>query len=176
MSDLLTELERGVPVSFICKFLGTSKSELTKLLKDSEVEPMEVRNGFQMYDFKRVLSVAFKPEISLDDVTEILKKMKPKDLPVELQKEYWQAQISRQKYEENAKDLWRTSAVMDVFAATFKTLRQEILLFSDTIEAQTGLTNPQREVLFALSDALLNNLHEALVRNFGGDDLLSGFE
>lgn len=176
LNNITATLERGVPEIVVTKYLGVSRTKLLSLVKDGSVATKPDPNGARLYDLREVIRATSDAVLDPDVVADVIRSLKPKELPVEIQKEYWQAQIARQKFEENAADLWRTAAIVDVFAAVFKSLRQEILLFSDTIEAQTGLTSEQREVLFNLSDALLNNLHEALVRNFGGEDLLPGFE
>ena len=176
MTNVASVLERVVPEIVVSKYLSISRTKLQNLVNEGSVKPKLDNHGAKLYDLREVILASSDAVLDPEAVMEVLRSSKPKDLPVEIQKEYWQAQISRQKYEENAGDLWRTTAIVDVFAAVFKSLRQEILLFADTIEAQTGLTSEQREVLFNLSDALLNNLHEALVRNFGGENLLPGFE
>lgn len=125
------------------------------------------RAGRSIYPFLPVAKLILAGNVEPEDIAKMISQMRPQDLPAALQKEFWSGQIARQKFEEAEGDLWRTTAVIDHYAQAFKALRQGILLFSDTIEAQTELTDKQRSILYDLSDGLLSNLHEALLKRFG---------
>lgn len=159
----------GLNVQEFTDLFGVTKKRVEEAVSD--LAALGKRDGRQIYPFREVAKRLLAHEIDSEELARAIAQMQPKDLPISLQKDFWAGQIARQKFEEAEGDLWRTEAVMDHFAAAFKALRQEILLFGDTIEAQTGLTEDQRVVLYDLSDALLSNLHDALVKRFGGDAL-----
>lgn len=100
------------------------------------------------------------------DIEEHIKKMNHRDLPPMLLKEFWTGQQARQKFLESEGDLWRTDAVIDILAETFKTLRMSILLMRDQVERETELSERQRDVSLALTDGLLNDINESLIERF----------
>jgi hypothetical protein len=96
------------------------------------------------------------------DVKTLLAAMKKGDLPPALNAEYWRAQLNRQTFEEKAGQLWHTSKVETLLATVFKTCRQQISLFADTVENQTKLSEDQRAIIREMSDRLITDIGEGL--------------
>ena len=46
------------------------------------------------------------------------------------EKDYWDAQLKKQKFEENAGDLWRTDKVVEILAGVFKVFRENVTVFA----------------------------------------------
>lgn len=100
------------------------------------------------------------------DVEEALKKIPPSKIPPALQDAFWKAQLSRQKFEENRGDLWRTSRVIEVMGTAFQVMRMQILMFRDTLQHHTELSDRQVKMLEKMSDDLLVGLRKALIDEF----------
>lgn len=111
------------------------------------------------YDFVLAASYLVDPKF---DITEVIKTMQPKDLPVDLQKDYWTAMRAKQRFEEEAGQLWRTEDVLDVFGEAFKLIRTSTQLWASQLERSSGLTQDQYKHLQAATDSLLDELHEKL--------------
>jgi hypothetical protein len=154
-------LYQGASISVLGELFGMDVRDITKKL--AKLKPSGERNGWPVYALGEAARYLVDPVI---DVEEYIKKLKPSDLPTALQDAYWKGQLSRQKWEENAKHLWRTEAVMSVLTGVYKNLRQGLMLFSDTVEAQKGLNAEQRAVIEGLTDNLLDEMRRTLVEQF----------
>lgn len=91
--------------------------------------------------------------------------MKPSEMPSNLQQAYWDAMLKKQKWEENAGDLWRTVKVQEAFAEAAKMIKQTVQLWADSVGEETALTDAQRELIMHLAKALQDQIFEALVKN-----------
>jgi hypothetical protein len=105
---------------------------------------------------------------------EIFSQLKKGDLPPSVNAEFWRAELNRQTFSEKAGDLWHTHKVERLLATAFKNCRQQIMLFADAVEAQTGITEDQRTLIRSMSDGLIQELGESLRSEFsfwdGSDD------
>lgn len=100
------------------------------------------------------------------DVEDAIKKLPPSKIPPALQDAFWKAQLSRQKFEENRGDLWRTEHVIKVMGQAFQIMRMQIMMFRDTLQHQTELTDRQVKLIDKMSDDLLLSLRKALVDEY----------
>lgn len=135
--------------------------------KLASVSPSGYRRGSPVYDVYDAAPFLVKPQF---DIEKYIRELKPTDLPASLQKDFWNAQIARQKFEEEAGKLWRSERVTKVLVETFKLLREQIVLFGDNASRQTGLTPEQRKLIDSMTDSLLDALHNAVVTHFAGYD------
>lgn len=159
---LLQSLTNGVSITFLANFFGQAKEHISAKMANVPVVG-RTSKGSPTYDSKEAFSRLARP--SPEQVMEYVKKMRPNDLPPIMQKEFWDAALKRQKWEREAGELWRTEEIAEAMAEVFKTLRMTIMLFSDTVARETGITNRQREIITALSDQLLDDLRMSLVEN-----------
>lgn len=152
---------------------GASKNQLCMLFEahmrdvteaTTHVEPCGSRQGYPIYKVKDVAPYIVKGKINVE---ESIRRMSAKDLPPALTREFWLAQAARLRYEEDVGDLWRTSEVIRVVGDAFKTLKMSILLMQDQVERNNVLTSQQRDEIRQLSDALLNELADSLVKSMG---------
>ncbi len=158
-------IQAGFSLSVLCEIFGKDKRDGRARLKD--LQPSGYRAGFPVYDLKEAARYLVDPVV---DVEEFIKKLRPQDLPMALQSEFWKAQNARLKFEEDTGNLWRTEKVVAVLADVFRTIRQTVSLFSEAIERQTDLTEKQRQLIIQLTDGLLNDIGDALAKNFEGYD------
>lgn len=114
-----------------------------------------------LYDLRTAAGFLVAPAFS---TREYMKSLKKGDLPPALQQSVWDAMLKRQKWEENAGDLWRTEKVREVLGGTFQSIKFAIQLWADTIERQVQLSEEQRNLIIELSDALQGEVFDALVK------------
>lgn len=118
------------------------------------------RGGAPLFDVAQAAGYLVKPKINIQ---EWVKSLRPADLPPYLQSEFWEAQNKRQKYEENAGELWRTEKVIALYADTFKMIKDTMNLWVDNIERKNGMTGEQRDMLVQLVDGLQEEIHSRLL-------------
>lgn len=160
MSFDLSDMHAGVSPGWLGKVFGMDPNTVKKRL--AECPPLSRRkSGGYLYSLPQAAAYLVKPVF---DVREYLKTMQPKELPVHLQKEYWDALLKRQRFEERAGELWRTDDVLEVLGEAFKALKFQTQLWSDNLDRAVGLTDEQRNLLQGMTDALQTDLHQALVK------------
>lgn len=162
--------------SKVVLFQGASVSQLGTLFardnrtiaaKIQALEPAGYRGGFPVYAIRDAAPYLVKPS---GDMEEYLKKMKPEDLPPELNKAFWAGQRERNRFLEENGELWHTEKVLEVLGQAFSSLRLNMELMQDTVEEQTSFSDQQRTLLQELVDAALGKCREDLISQFGGPD------
>ena len=149
----------GVSVSQLSAIFGKDDRTITKLIR--HVKPSGKRGKNNIYPIREAARYLVEPVI--DEETFIKTLTRTQDLPPYLQKEFWAAQLNRQKYQIQEGELWPTDKVLSVFNEVFKRLKMTIRLFEDTIEARTELTPAQRKIVREMSDGLLDSLRKSLL-------------
>ena len=137
----------------------------------SRLKPTTVKSGVRQYDIRQAAAYIVKPGYSIE---EFIRRMHPNDLPVGLMKEFWAGQKSRQSFEREAGDLWITAQIVEAFGEALKECRMTIMLFTETVEREAGITEDQRKVLRRLTDGLIDDLRNALVDKFKDYEPSSG--
>lgn len=148
-------------MSQIGALFKTDAKTLPKRLRG--IRPSSTKSGTNYYDIRTAAGRLVKPGYSIE---QYLRRMHPNEMPVGLMKEFWAGQGSRQNFEIKNGDLWPTAQVVEALAESFKDARMTILLFPETVERETGVTDPQRRVLRRLADTLIDDLRESLVKKF----------
>jgi hypothetical protein len=148
-------------MSQLAQLFRTDAKTLPRRLR--RLQPVATRRGTNVYSIRDAAGYLVKPSYSVEHY---IRNMHFSDLPVGLQKEFWAGLKSRQSYELQAGDLWPTAQVVEALAEAFKEARMTILLFPETVERETGVTDPQRKVLRRLVDGLIEELRKGLVAKF----------
>lgn len=160
--DYEAEFFNGMTIPRLAQLFRLDRRTVTEKLRP--LRPCGDRRGAPIYFVHDAAPYLVQPIIDLE---EYLQNIGPNDLPPSLQQAYWNAQNSKLKYKENAKDLWRTDAVMQVFTSVFRSMTQTLRLFADRIDAIHGLTPDQRKIIEkSVSDDLVNLLRKGLVDDF----------
>lgn len=168
-SDLLATGEASM--AQLAQLFRTDAKTLPRRLR--RLRPVATRSGVRVFSIRDAAAYLVKPGYSIE---EYIRGMHPNDLPVGLQKEFWAGLKSRQSYEIQNGDLWPTSQIVEAFGEAFKDARMTILLFAETVERETGVTDAQRKVLRRLGDGLIEELRTALVEKFKDYEPSSGRE
>lgn len=149
----------GVSIDWLAAMFAMDRGTVRKRLAGCPELRMGP-GGAPLFSVAQAAAYLVKPKI---DIASWVKSLRPADLPPYLQSEFWDAQNKRQKWEENAGDLWRTDKVVEVFADVFKLIKETMQLWTDSIERKQGLTGEQRALLAQMTDGLQNDLHKKLI-------------
>lgn len=165
-------LRDGVTISDLADLTGRQAGEIKEALK--LVKPLRgVHMRTAVYDTRQAMAALVRPEgdaIDPDVIAEHIRSMKPNQLPVAIQAEFWSAQTKRLKYLEEVGDLWRTSAVQKMVAELLKVVRQSMTLLEDNVDQQTALTPRQRDIIRNIADGALAEMRDTVVQSFKGWD------
>lgn len=160
-TEQLAFIHEGVTVTVLAQIFGIDHKDVNKRVV-GKITPVSTKGGVRY----RIRDAApYLTDLKVDP-EELLKNLSPSKLPPALQDSFWKALLSRQKYEENRGDLWRTARIFEVVTEFAKSIRMTIQMFSDTLSQQTELTPRQRELIEALSDGLLEELGTAVQEAF----------
>jgi hypothetical protein len=157
--DAKASLTQGMSLTALARLFKMDKK--TVGLRMEGVNPSGKRMGYPVFHIRDAASRLTPP--ADDDIIRLIKEMPAHRLPMKIRKEFWDAALARQKYELNAGNLWRTDQIFDVFVEVFKTLRTSINLFSDAIEREVGITEPQRNIIITMTDEILSNMSKSLI-------------
>jgi hypothetical protein len=154
----IRQVVRGVTVTWLMDAFRKDRRTVRKRL--AELTPLKYGKGnTPIYDFVQACSYLVEPKIDLD---KYLQTLKPEQLPLPLQTEYWDVILKRQKALERAGQLWPTDKVIEVFSEVLKHVKDATQLWATTLDRRTGLTPQQYEVLEKLTDKLLDDIHKRL--------------
>lgn len=160
-------LYEGCTITQLAEIFRMDKKKCSSLL--AGLEPCGSRQGFPIYDLFNAASRLATP--SEKQLMRTLERMSPSKLPTHLQKEFWDARRSRQQYEENARDLWRTSTIVDFTVGMLKTVRDSVTVMEDVVARESDLTNKQRQIIQQLVDDLLSDIE----RRFRETDIYKSY-
>lgn len=155
----LESVHYGVTASWLSQVFGIQPQAIKKMLAACPYGE-KTNRGQRIYALKDAAAFLVVPEI---DIERHMKNLKPEDLPTKLQEGYWNAKLKRQKWEEEAGQLWRTPDVMDVLGKVFQQLKFTVQLWADQLDQASPMTAEQAATLEVLSDALLKDFHGTLV-------------
>lgn len=155
----LRNVYKGVSVSWLANVFRMDHNTVKKKLAECP-ELGKGKGGSPVFDVALAAQYLVKPKV---DIKTFVQSLRPADLPPYLQSEFWEAQNKRQKWEENAGDLWRTEKVVEVFGDAFKLMKETMNLWVDGLARKSGVTEEQRKVLTGEIDALQDELHKRLV-------------
>ena len=158
---------QGANMSQLARLFGLDNR--TVAAKLYELPPAGQRNGYDYWTIKDAAPYLAEVKVDLEDankLAEYIRKLNHSNLPKMLTKEFWAAMLAKQKYEENAGELWRTERVVEVVSDLVKTVRTPLILARDTVAAQSELSSRQQQVLNSVIDGILEELHEAVVKHF----------
>lgn len=156
----LAETYAGVSANWLAQMFGADKNTIKKKLAASGIEIIGRRNSGPLYRLADAAPYLVKPKV---DLVSFIKGLRPNDLPPMLNEAYWSAMIKRQKWEENAKELWHTDKVLAVLGELNVLIRTRVTLWTEDVDRREGLTQAQRQIIIDLSDDLLKSVHQLLV-------------
>ena len=162
-NDLQEAIYDGCTITTLGEIFGLEHKEVKKRVVGKVPPVLPQKGKFVRYRIKDAAPFLVDSKI---DPEELFKNLSPSKWPPALQDAFWKAQNSKQKWEENRGDLWRTKRVFEVISSAFKIIRMTILMFVDTVGQRTELSQEQRRIIQELGDGLLESLSKALIDEF----------
>lgn len=161
LGDLAKE---GVTVAFLSQVFRMDPNKVKRKLVNCPVLDSRQRGQTQVqhiYDLATAAEYLVEPKA---DIATIVSRLKPEDLPPRINTAFWDAALKRQRYEENAGELWRTEKVREVLGGMFQTIKFTMQLWADNVERMHGLTKDQRDTIHNLVDQLQQDIYDHLVK------------
>lgn len=148
-------------LSQIAQMFRTDAKTLPQRMRG--IIPAGKRDGYKVYNIREAASRLVEPGYEIE---EFIKQMSPQELPPLLQKEFWNGQRARTAYEKEIGNLWPTEEVVALFAVLEQGMRQSVLLLTDDVEREEGLTPGQRKVFRRIMDQGIAKFKETLTEAF----------
>lgn len=92
----------------------------------------------------------------------------PENMPPDMAKDYWDAQLKEQQFRQRDGELWRDAEVLDVFASVFKPLANKVRSISDAVERRAALTPKQVIAVQDACDDALREMYDEVEKVVGG--------
>jgi hypothetical protein len=152
------DLVKGFSINQLAELFEMDRRTVTDRLR--EVEPSGTRSSHSVY---RLVDAA--PRLLEVDSLGVKASRRAAN-----EKDFWDAQLKKQKFEENAGDLWRTDKVIEVFAQVFKQFRESVVVFVDSLEHESGLPPETIASAKMFGDSLLTECRAKLLEIDTGEE------
>jgi hypothetical protein len=153
---------QGCSVNQLAEIFGMKTPDVMRRL--AGLDPVGVgRQGNPIYRLKDAAARLVKIPITAEMIDQYMKRTNGKDLPPFVNKLYWEGVVVREKYREQAGELWTTADVSQVAADAFQSLRMSVLLIPDALVNDTDLNERQMKIVQAIIDNALEESREKLV-------------
>lgn len=150
-----TELLQGASINQLSQLFALDRRTVTDRLKESK--PSGNRGGYPVYKISDVAEMLVHGYMTTGQVSEAQKRK-----TADKEKDYWDAKLKEQKFLENQGDLWRTTKVLEVFASVFKLFRENMVVYLDNLEHESGLPTEAVDKTKKITDSLLVEMREKL--------------
>ena len=155
----LMQIKSGVTVSWLATLYGVARKTIEMKLSGCPIKSRSSA-GAPIYDLTVAAGYISGRK---HDVLAALKVAKEEDFPLPMQQRFWKTKLLRNEWEAEAGQLWRTEDVLDVFSATFKLMKDAMMLWVDNLDAAGTVTKEQRSFMVSQVDSLSRELHRKLV-------------
>lgn len=157
----LAHVYGGVTADWLAHIFGADRRTIQKkLAKATDAQLGNDSRGSMKYSLPHAVAYLVRPKV---DIAAWIRGLRPQDLPPVLNDAYWAAMLKRQKWEENARELWRTEDVLSVFSDTAFMYKTTTQLWVEELDRHHTLTPEMRNTINQLVDNLLEQVHENLV-------------
>jgi len=154
----MTDIERGVSITWLAYAFHMDKNTVKRRI--APLESIGKKLGHPVYAMRQAAAYLIQPKV---DIADWIKKLRPNDLPPLLQETFWAAALKRQKWEENAGDLWRTDAILDVFGELAMSIKSQVQLWVENVDRNHNISPEIRKAITEQSDNLLAEIHKILI-------------
>lgn len=160
-------------------YQGASTNQLAELFRMKspdvlrrlgDLPPVGIgRQGNPIYNVAEAAERLIRPQIHPHMIDVYMRSVNHSHLPPVVSKHYWEGKRVRERYRQEANELWLTEDVVRVAGLAFQTLRMTFMLLPDSLRDETDLTDRQFRVVQRVVDDALEEARARLV-----DDLLPG--
>lgn len=148
-------------MSQLAQLFQTDAKTLPQRMKG--IIPAGKRNGYKVYNIREAAGRLVEPGFEIEDY---IRQMSPQEMSPLLLKEFWNGQRARLTYEKEIGNLWHTGDVVELFGVLEQGIRQTMLLLTDDIDREEGLTAGQRKVFRRITDAAITTFKDKLTEAF----------
>lgn len=113
-----------------------------------------------LYDFATACSYLVEPKI---DIEQYLRTTAAKNLPVQLNKDFWDGQQRKLKYQIAAGEAWHTEDVVEVLGSVCMKIKDRLQLVTETMRDRAKLDDSQTKRFTEMIDGLQADIHADLV-------------
>lgn len=160
-TDYEEEFFDGMTIPKLAQLFRMERRTVQEKLRG--VRPTSERRGAPVYHVADAAPYLVDPVV---DIQKYLQELTPSELPPQLQQTFWAAQNSKLKFMEASKDLWRTTAVMELLAAVFSSISQSFRLIEDEVQSKDELSPKQRQIIRKMMDGSIIMARKRLVDDF----------
>lgn len=154
--EILNMLAKGVDPTFLARVFKKTKWHVEKNL--IRVKPIGYnKRGIPLYDFGEAATYLVDFRANLEMLSD---EIRIEHLPSGLQEKVWNAKLKKQKFEENAGDLWRSDKVIEVMSDILQNVRSRLQILPDEIDRVANLGSFEMEQVTNLIDSIQNEIHE----------------
>lgn len=150
-----------VPVSqvFLARVFGMDPATVGKRLAHCPVAKF-MGNNRRLYDFKTACGYLIKPKM---DVETYIRSINPADMPIAINKAFWETQRIKLKFKIEAGEAWPTEGVLETFGTVFMTIKERTKLWIEEMRETGLLDDSGLSKLIEMVDAYQTALHAELV-------------
>ena len=146
-------IHEGVTVNWLADAFGISRDTVKRRI--SGLRPVGARKGAKLYDFAEACNFIATPKV---DLIQAIRRLAPTDIPVWLNKHFWQAMNEKLEFGEKSGDLWPSDRVISSIAEILKVVRRRMLALDSAITKGArdgkGVSEVVREVMIELEDEM----------------------
>lgn len=121
------------------------------------------RQDNPIYDVAMAAARLIRIPVTAEMIDGYMRRVNARDLPPILNKIYWEGLMVRERYREQAGELWHTEDVARVASDAFQSLRMSILLIPDALRDETDLSEKQFTMVQEILDKALEESRVRLV-------------
>lgn len=157
------EFHRPVGVTFLATIAKTEPRRIHKLLAKCPIVGYgnyQGRKVSPLYDFWTAMAYLVEPKI---DLVDWLQTQTAITLPPAINKAFWDAMNSKQRWQHRAGELWHTSDVLEVFGKVAMLIKETTQLWVENLPGKADMTDAQYNALTGFVTTLQGEIYEALV-------------
>jgi hypothetical protein len=162
-------LYQGCSTSQLALIFRLKTPDVAKRLGD--LRPVGVgRQNNPLYDLAEAAARLVKIEITQDMIDRYMRSINHAHLPPMVSKAYWDGKQQRERYREQANELWNTVDIIRVSSEALQSLRMSIILIPDVLKDEADLNERQFRAVQRIVDEALEDARVKLVTDLRRSD------
>ncbi len=158
----LREFWKPVGTTFLADVFRREVRTVKKKLASCAIKGWTTHKGTKvpLYDFVEAAGYLVDPKV---DLLTWIKSQRAQDLPHHINDQFWKAMLGKQKWEREARNLWHTTDVLDVFGTVAMTIKETMQLWVENLPGKSTMSTEQYKALTQMVNALKADIHLQLV-------------
>ncbi len=153
---------QGVSVPQLRAIFNLKDDDVMRRLGD--LQPVGIgRLNNPLYNLAQAAARIVRPRITPEAIDTYMRTANPANLPPMVSKHYWEGLRTRERYREEAGELWYTEDVMRLLSETFQIIRATLVLLPDTMRGREDMTEAQFRFVQRIVDDMIEDVRARLV-------------